>query len=67
MSKLVAIMSMSLDGFVADTRDGGEAFEYALRSAEARDGLGQMWLRFPDTEMVLTRPRYPEILAAMGA
>jgi len=26
-----------------------------------------MWTRFPDIEPVLTHPRYPEILAAMGA
>ncbi len=44
-----------------------EGFEYALRSAETRDGIGHMWLRFPDIEPVLAHPRYPEILAAMGA
>lgn len=44
-----------------------EAFNLALRSAEARDGIGPMWLRFPDIEPVLTHPRYPELLAAMGA
>jgi serine/threonine-protein kinase len=44
-----------------------EGFEFALKSAEARDGIGPMWVRFPDIEPVLTHPRYPEILAAMGA
>jgi hypothetical protein len=44
-----------------------EGFEFALKSAEARDGIGPMWVRFPDIESVLTHPRYPEILAAMGA
>jgi hypothetical protein len=44
-----------------------EGFEFALRSAEARDGIGHMWTRFPDIEPVLNHPRYPEILAAMGA
>jgi hypothetical protein len=42
-------------------------FEYALRSATARDGIGHMWVRFPDIEPVLNHPRYAEILAAMGA
>jgi serine/threonine-protein kinase len=44
-----------------------EGFEFARKSAEARDGIGPMWVRFPDIEPVLTHPRYPEILAAMGA
>jgi len=44
-----------------------EGFAYALRSAAAGDGLGHMWIRFPDIEPVLTHRRYPEILAAMGA
>jgi serine/threonine-protein kinase len=44
-----------------------EGSEFALRSAEARDGIGHMWTRFPDIEPVLNHPRYPEILAAMGA
>jgi serine/threonine-protein kinase len=44
-----------------------EGFEFALKSAEARDGIGPMWVRFPDIEPVLSHPRYPEILAAMGA
>lgn len=43
-----------------------EGFEFALRSAAARDGIGHMWARFPDIEPVLTHRRYPEILAAMG-
>jgi serine/threonine-protein kinase len=44
-----------------------EAFELALESARARDGIGHMWVRFPDIEPILTHPRYPEILAALGA
>jgi hypothetical protein len=44
-----------------------EGFAFALRSAEARDGIGHMWARFPDIEPILDHPRYPEILAAMGA
>ncbi len=44
-----------------------EGFEYARSSAEARDGIGQVWVRFPDIEPVLSHARYPEILAAMGA
>jgi serine/threonine-protein kinase len=44
-----------------------EGVEYALQSATARDGIGHMWVRFPDIEPVLTHARYPEILAAMGA
>ena len=44
-----------------------EGFEFALKSAEARDGIGPLWVRFPDIEPVLTHPRYSEILAAMGA
>jgi serine/threonine-protein kinase len=44
-----------------------EGFELALRSGETRDGIGHMWVRFPDIEPVLNHPRYPEILAAMGA
>jgi Flp pilus assembly protein TadD len=44
-----------------------EAFELALESARARDGVGHMWVRFPDIEPILTHPRYPEILAAIGA
>jgi serine/threonine-protein kinase len=44
-----------------------EGVEYARRSAEARDGIGQMWVRFPDIEPVLSHSRYPEIVAAMGA
>lgn len=44
-----------------------EGFELALRSAESRDAIGHMWLRFPDIDPVLTHPRYSEILAAMGA
>jgi hypothetical protein len=44
-----------------------EAFELALESARARDGIGHMWVRFPDIEPILTHPRYPEILVAIGA
>jgi serine/threonine-protein kinase len=44
-----------------------EAFELALQSAHARDGIGHMWIRFPDIEPILEHPRYPEILAALGA
>jgi serine/threonine-protein kinase len=43
-----------------------EAFELALESARARDGIGHLWVRFPDIEPILTHPRYPEILVAMG-
>jgi len=48
-------------GFVDD------AFELALESARVRDGIGHMWVRFPDIEPILTHPRYPEILVALGA
>ncbi|HEY6830726.1 MAG TPA: protein kinase [Gemmatimonadaceae bacterium] len=44
-----------------------EAFERALESAHARDGIGHMWIRFPDIEPILEHPRYPEILTALGA
>jgi hypothetical protein len=44
-----------------------EAFELALQSAHARDRIGHMWIRFPDIEPILEHPRYPEILAALGA
>ena len=44
-----------------------DAFEFALESARVRDGIGHMWVRFPDIEPILTHPRYPEILAALGA
>ena len=44
-----------------------EGFEYALSSAEARDGVGPMWVRFPDIGAVLSHPRYAELLGAMGA
>ena len=37
MSKLVAIMSMSLDGFVADRNDGvGEVFDWYMSSGDVR-------------------------------
>jgi len=44
-----------------------DAFELALESARVRDGIGHMWVRFPDIEPILTHPRYPEILVALGA
>ena len=44
-----------------------EAFELALESARLRDGIGRMWVRFPDIESILEHRRYPEILAALGA
>jgi len=44
-----------------------EGFEFARRSAEARDAIGPMWVRFPDIDAVLSHPRYAEILGAMGA
>ena len=44
-----------------------EAFELALQSARARDSIGHIWVRFPDIEPILTHPRYPEILVALGA
>lgn len=44
-----------------------EAFALALESAKARDGVGHMWVRFPDIEPMLAHPRYPEILARLGA
>ena len=44
-----------------------DALEFALESAKARDGIGHMWVRFPDIEPILAHPRYPEILAALGA
>ena len=44
-----------------------EAFELALESARARDGIGHIWMRFPDIEPILEHPRYQEILVALGA
>ena len=44
-----------------------EAFDLALESARARDGIGHIWVRFPDIDPILNHPRYPEILAALGA
>src|SRR5262249_4967461 len=40
---------------------------FALESAKERDGIGHMWVRFPDIEPILAHPRYPEILAGLGA
>jgi dihydrofolate reductase len=41
MSKLIAIMSMSLDGFVADTHDGvGEVFDWYFHSGDVRFETG---------------------------
>ncbi len=41
MSKLVAIMSMSLDGFVADPRDGvGEVFDWYMNSGDVEFNTG---------------------------
>ena len=43
MSKVVAIMSMSLDGYVADLNDGvAEVFDWYFTAA-----LGTSHLRFP--------------------
>ena len=44
-----------------------EAFEHALESARLRDGIGHVWIRFPDLEPILEHPRYPEIIAALEA
>ena len=41
MSKLVAIMSMSLDGFVADANDGvGEVFDWYMNSGDVEFNTG---------------------------
>src|SRR6185436_16169315 len=41
MSKLVAIMSMSLDGFVADSNDGvGEVFDWYMNSGDVEFQTG---------------------------
>ena len=41
MSKLIAIMSMSLDGFVADRNDGvGEVFDWYMRSGDVEFRTG---------------------------
>jgi dihydrofolate reductase len=41
MSKLVAIMSMSLDGYVADTNDGvGEVFDWYMNSGDVEFETG---------------------------
>src|SRR6478609_11200538 len=41
MSKLVAIMSMSLDGFVADAKDGvGEVFDWYMNSGDVSFNTG---------------------------
>jgi hypothetical protein len=41
MSKLVAIMSMSLDGFVADAHDGvGEVFDWYMNSGDVEVNTG---------------------------
>ena len=44
-----------------------EAFDLALASARARDGIGHMWIRFPDIGPILAHRRYAEILEALGA
>src|SRR6188472_3559140 len=41
MSKLVALMSMSLDGFVADSNDGvGEVFDWYMNSGDVEFQTG---------------------------
>ena len=41
MSKVVAIMSMSLDGYVADLNDGvGEAFDWYFHSGDVEFHTG---------------------------
>ena len=44
-----------------------EALEYALRSAEARDGPGPVWYRWPDIEPLQAHPRFPEVIARLHA
>jgi hypothetical protein len=41
MSKVVAIMSMSLDGYVADANDGvGEVFDWYMNSGDVEFHTG---------------------------
>ena len=40
-----------------------EAIGYAIRSAELRDAIGPMWIRWPDLETLREHPRYAEVLA----
>jgi len=44
-----------------------EALEYALRSAEARDGPGPVWYRWPDIEPLQAHPRFPDVIARLHA
>ena len=44
-----------------------EAVEHAIRSAELRDAIGPIWFRWPDIEALRAHPRFPEVLAALGA
>jgi serine/threonine-protein kinase len=44
-----------------------EALEHAIRSAEARDAIGPVWYRWPDTEPLRAHPRFPEVLERLRA
>ena len=44
-----------------------EAVEHAIRSAELRDAIGPIWLRWPDIEQLRAHPRFPEVIAALSA
>jgi serine/threonine protein kinase/predicted Zn-dependent protease len=39
------------------------AIEYAIRSADVRDAIGPIWIRWPDLEPLRAHPRYREVLA----
>lgn len=48
MSKIIALMSMSLDGFVADGNDGvAEVFDWYMSSGDVEFNTGGMESRAP--------------------
>jgi eukaryotic-like serine/threonine-protein kinase len=44
-----------------------EALAHALRSAELKDAIGPIWYRWPDIEALQAHPRFPDVLARLGA
>ena len=69
MSKLVAIMSMSLDGFVADPRDGvGEVFDWYMHSGDVEfhtGGSDPMTFNVSDSSAVHLRSLWSELGAVL--
>src|SRR5258708_9751278 len=41
-----------------------EAIVHAIRSAELRDAIGPVWMRWPDLEPLQAHPRYTEVLSS---